>query len=309
MIISASYKTDIPTFYGEWFIHRLRAGYCKAVNPYGRQVYRIDLSRQTVDGIVFWTKNAGPFLPHLNEVRDRGYPFIVQYTINGYPRALETSVVDAKRSIEYAHHIQAKFGSAVVVWRYDTILLSSLTTPEFHLRHFEQLAAALKGSSDEVVISYAQIYRKTKRNLDVAAKEHGFSWQDPTANDTHALTSELLRIATRHGFRLSICSQKAMLVPGASEARCIDAVRLSAVGAKSIAATIKGNRPDCQCFQSRDIGEYDTCPHGCVYCYAVQNRDVALSRFRKHDPDSEFLFEPENISLPRNSGPDLFSGA
>ncbi len=84
MIISASYKTDIPTFYGDWFMRRLHAGYCKSVNPYSRQVYRVPLDRQAVDGFVFWTKNIAPFLKHLPAVRERGFPFVVQYTINGY---------------------------------------------------------------------------------------------------------------------------------------------------------------------------------------------------------------------------------
>jgi hypothetical protein len=86
MIISASYKTDIPTFYGEWFVRRLRAGFCGMVNPYNRQAYRVNLDRGSVDGFVFWTKNVGPFLKYLPEVQARGFPFVVQYTINAYPR-------------------------------------------------------------------------------------------------------------------------------------------------------------------------------------------------------------------------------
>src|SRR5688572_1412574 len=101
MIISASYKTDIPAFYGEWFMNRLRAGYCKMVNPWNRkQIIRVPLERQAVDGIVFWTKNVGPFVDNLKEIGKRGYPFIVQHTINNYPKALEFSVVNAGRSVD-----------------------------------------------------------------------------------------------------------------------------------------------------------------------------------------------------------------
>ena len=78
MIISASYKTDIPTFYGEWFMNRLKARYCKMVNPYSQQVYSVDLTPKSVDGFVFLTKNIGPFLKPLAEVKRIGYPFIVQ---------------------------------------------------------------------------------------------------------------------------------------------------------------------------------------------------------------------------------------
>ncbi|MBL8157827.1 MAG: DUF1848 family protein, partial [Anaerolineae bacterium] len=117
MIVSASYRTDIPTFYGEWFVNRLRAGYCRTVNPYSRALHTVSLRRKDVDGFVFWTKNAGPFLRFLPEIRERGFPFVFQYTINGYPRELETSVVDAARSVEHASSIRAAYGGRVVVWR------------------------------------------------------------------------------------------------------------------------------------------------------------------------------------------------
>ena len=179
MIISASYKTDIPTFYGEWFGNRLDAGYCKMVNPYNRKAYRVSLEPDDVDGFVFWTKNAGPFLGKLAVISERGYPFIVQYTINEYPRALEFSVVDSPRSVEHMRVIAETYGPAVGVWRYDPILVSSDTPIDFHRRNFSNLARSLEGYTDEVVVSFAQVYRKTLRNLNWAADEFGFSWEDP----------------------------------------------------------------------------------------------------------------------------------
>lgn len=290
MIISASYKTDIPAFYGDWFMNRLRAGYCKMVNPYNRRVSRVDLTRAAVDGFVFWTKNAGPFLDRLDEVAALGYPFVVQYAINGYPRALETSVVDARRSIEHMKRIRARFGARVPVWRYDTIVFTSLTPPAFHRRNFAWMAKELAGVTDEVVISFAQIYSKTRRNLDSAANAAGFTWEDPPPAVKLELAAELAEIARGQGIRLSLCAQPEFLVPGAVEARCVDARRLADVAGRPITAPQQGNRPDCACHLSRDIGEYDTCPHGCVYCYAVRNRALALRRYRQHDPEGEFLF-------------------
>src|SRR5439155_20824824 len=100
MIISASYKTDIPAFYGEWFVNRLRAGYCKTVNAYNKRISRVRLDRDAVDGFVFWTKNLGPFLRHLPTVAALDRPLRLQYTINGYPRASDTTVTPTKRSVE-----------------------------------------------------------------------------------------------------------------------------------------------------------------------------------------------------------------
>ena len=293
MIISASYKTDIPTFYGEWFQNRLRAGYCKMVNPYNRRAYTVSLSKEDVDGFVFWTKNIGPFIDKLEEVKARGFPFNVQYTINAYPRTLEYSVVNADRSIEHMKKIAGTYGEKTVVWRYDPILVSSETTIDFHRENFSRLARRLEGSTDEVVISYAQMYRKTLTNMNWAAKEFGFVWEDPPETRKLDLTSNLAAIASSFGMQLRMCSQDKYLVKGVSPARCIDAERLSAIAGYTIGAKVKGNRPDCGCHLSKDIGEYDTCPHGCVYCYAVLNRDLARERYRKHEPTGEFLFSPK----------------
>lgn len=292
MIISASYKTDIPTFYGDWFISRLRAGYCKTVNPFNQKVSRVSLAPEYVDGFVFWTKNIGPFLQRLAEVDRLGFPFIVQHTINGYPRVLEHSVVDAARSVDNVRRIAGQHGPRVCVWRYDTIVESSVTPRGFHLSTFERLAKGLSGATDEVVISFAHLYQKTLRNMDRAAQENDFVWTDPSAEWKRQLVTELVDIAAVHGIRVSLCSQPQYLVPGSGEARCVDADRLQDIAGKSIRASLRGNRKECGCFESRDIGEYDTCPHGCVYCYAVRERSLATRRFKEHNPHSEFLFPP-----------------
>lgn len=301
MIISASYKTDIPTFYGEWFINRLRAGYCKMINPYGGQIYTIDLSPESVDGFVFWTKNIGPFLKYFPEIQRTGVPFMIQHTINGYPRELESRVVNYMHTVEHMKRLAGEYGSERLVWRYDPIIFSSLTNYAFHQRTFAALASLLEGTTDEVVISFAQLYKKTKRNMENAAHEHSFTWDEHKSEEFvlengRRLAVELAQMALIHGMRLKICSQKSFLIPGViEEARCVDAERLERIVGGSLSTKVKqkGNRKECGCFASRDIGEYDTCPHGCVYCYAVQNRSLALSRYQEHNPSSEFLFPPK----------------
>lgn len=289
MIISASYKTDIPAFYGEWFMNRLRIGHCDMVNPYNREVYRLSLDRADVDGFLFWTKNIGPFLPHLPEIQQRGYPFVVQYTINGYPRSLEFSVLQAERAVDHAKRLAETLGPRAVVWRYDPVIFTTQTDADFHLRNFAMLARSLEGTTDEVVTSFAQIYKKTRRNLDWAAGAFGFEWTDPTDDLKRSLVSQFASMASAHAMELTLCAQDQYLVPGVRPARCIDAERLAEVAGRPIAAKLQGNRPDCGCYQSRDIGTYDTCPHGCVYCYAVANRDLAQERYRQHDSTGDSL--------------------
>lgn len=303
MIISASYKTDIPTFYGDWFVNRLRAGYCKTLNPYNRHVIHISLRPEDVAGFVFWTKNVGPFLGHLTEVHQRGFPFVVQHTITGYPRALEQAVVDSAKSVEHFRCVAERYGPKVCVWRYDTIIDSSVTPRDFHLETFSRLARDMEGVTDEVVISFAHVYRKTLRNMKRAAADNGFTWSDPGDEWKRSLVVELTAIAAAHRIRLTVCSQPQYIVPGSGEARCVDAIRLGDIGGVAFKARLKGNRKECGCYEARDIGEYDTCPHGCVYCYAVQNRPLALERFRHHNPESDFIFPPpaDAIEVPAKS--------
>jgi hypothetical protein len=289
VIVSASYRTDIPAFYSAWFLRRLSAGYCLVRNPYGGADYRVSLAPGDCDGFVFWTKNAGPFFSALLEVRRRGFPFFVQYTINGYPRELEWAVTEDRHAVEHLRRIAGEYGPRAAVWRYDTILDTSLTPASFHLANFKRLARQLEGFTDECVVSFAQIYRKTRTNLDAAARLFGFSWRDSPDEQKSELLARLAGLARACGMRLSLCSQRAYLRPGVEDAACIDIERLSDAAGYRIRARRQGNRPECGCWASRDIGAYDTCPHGCVYCYAVRNRALARRNFQRHDPEGEYL--------------------
>ncbi len=212
-------------------------------------------------------------------------------------RRSSTFGLTTERAATHMQRLAAQYGPRAAVWRYDPILFTSLTPPDFHRRTFARLAGALEGATDEVVVSFAHLYRKTQRNLDRAAARSGFVWDDPDADLKRTLAAELAQVARAHGMQLTLCAQRTLLAPGVAEARCVDAARLAAVAGRPIAARLKGNRPDCLCGQSRDIGAYDTCPHGCVYCYAVQNRAVARRRYAAHDPEGEFLFSPRHSAL------------
>jgi hypothetical protein len=306
VIISASYKTDIPTFYGEWFMKRLEAGFCRMVNPYNaNQHLNVMLDPDHVEGFVFWTKNVGPFLSRLPEIKQRGYPFVVQHTITGYPRELEARVTNWRQTVEHLRHVAATFGPDVVVWRYDPIIITAQTDALWHRTMFAELADALRGTTSEVVVSFAQPYNKMKRNMGPAGAQLGWDLGEHMTFQEDGRAIDLLKdlgsVALSAGMRLTICSQQAFVREGVTDvARCVDAARLDRVaadfglGAPDLehATKLKGNREECGCYASRDIGEYDTCPHGCVYCYAVRNRTRALNRFKAHRPDCSYLFAP-----------------
>jgi len=295
MIVSASYRTDIPAFYGRWFMNRLDAGGCEVSNPYSGKAHTVSLRPGELDCLVFWTKNVGPFLGPLQEIHRRGLPFIVHYTVNGYPAALERSVPEAEQSVKLLRQISNSYGARAVVWRYDPIIHSDLTPPDWHLANFSRLAAALRGAADEVVVSFAQIYQKTRRNLDSASCRQGFVWADPDPGQKETLAKRLAGIAADNHMRLTICSQPSLTVNGIGAARCIDANRLSDVANRRISAKTKGNRPGCLCAESRDIGAYDSCPMGCVYCYAVRGRDAARRNHQAHDAEGVCLSGAKSV--------------
>ena len=306
MIVSASYRTDIPAFYGAWFRERLAAGCAEVRNPYGGPPYRVDLTPQGAAGFVFWTRNAAPFSETLTGLAADRRPFAVQYTVLGYPRALDAAVPAPDQAVATIHRLCEQFGPRAVVWRYDPILFSDLTPVDWHLNSFASLASALAGAVDEVTISFAEIYAKTARNLRVAARAHRFDWHDPGIETKSALVMDLAAIAATHGMALTLCTQPKLVetlshfapegVPDRitpKAAVCVDTERLSAVavrfGTPPVAGRTKGNRPGCHCAESRDIGAYDTCPHGCVYCYAVRNRAIARAAYKAHKPDQAML--------------------
>ncbi len=286
MIVSASYRTDVPAFYPQWFVECLTAGEVFVRNPYGGKPYRVSLDPVDVDGFVFWTRNAAPFAAGFAAVDGLCLPYVVQYTVTGYPKALETGVPPAEHAVRQIEDLTARLGRHAVVWRYDPILFTSLTPPDWHLRNFAALAAALAPSVDEVTVSFANIYRKTARNLRIAASAHGFTWHDPETEERRAFLAQLAAIAAGHNLAMTICSQPDLEQPGIAGAACIDIQRLSAIAGRPITGKQKGNRPGCLCAESRDIGAYDTCAHGCMYCYAVRDHDKVRQQVRGHGPSA-----------------------
>ena len=146
MIISASRRTDIPAFYADWFINRVREGSCEVPNPFNpRQVATISLKPEDVDSIVFWTRSPRPLFRHLRELDGRGFFYYFQYTLLDYPAVIDSHTPPAWRALDTFRALADRIGPERVVWRYDPIVLSEITPPEYHLETFGRLAAALRG--------------------------------------------------------------------------------------------------------------------------------------------------------------------
>lgn len=297
MIISASYRTDIPALYGRWLLARLDAGMVRVTSPYGGPPSTISLARGAVDGFVFWSKNPIPFIAGFDAVAARGFPFVIQLGINAYPRAIERAVPAAAATIASARALARRHSPGAIVWRYDPIVISTLTEADWHARNFARLARALRGTTDEVVTSFMQPYRKTARNLAAALGRARATWRDPEDEEKRALLGCLAAIAAENRMRLTLCTQPSLASETAPAARCIDAGRLSDLAGRPISARQRGNRPGCLCHAARDIGTYDSCVQGCAYCYAVESptrarANLALHDPASHDPAGAFLIPP-----------------
>lgn len=293
MIISASRRTDIPAFYSEWFMNRLQEGYCLVPNPFNpKQVARISLVPESVDAIVFWSKNPAPMLRFLPQVEGMGYRFYFLFTVNAYPKALEPNLPPLEERIATFIELSERFGPRRVIWRYDPIILSNRTNAAYHRQTFENLCRQLAGRTQRVIISIITAYRKTMRNLAPLGKQGYFFDKEPRRNlETEVLLSHVAKTASEHGLEIFACAETRDYTRlGIKPSNCIDAALIRDLwGIKVSSKKDPGQREHCGCALSRDIGMTDTCPHGCPYCYSNMNTEIAMRRYKTHDPDSTAL--------------------
>ncbi|MBI4874802.1 MAG: DUF1848 domain-containing protein [Acidobacteria bacterium] len=285
-LVSASRRTDIPALYAPWFLRRLREGFCHWIHPFNGQVRRVSLRPADTLGIVCWTRQPAPLIPHLEDLQSAGHRFAFHVTVNGYPERIESHNPPAEKSIAAVHRLARALPPDRVWWRYDPLLVSEITPAAWHERNFTRLAQALEGAVRRCYFSFPTLYRKTRRNLDAA----GVGWIDPPLETRLEIAGRLAAIAQRHGIRLYSCCDDRLLAAGAGKARCVDGEVFQA-GSLAPAPT----RPDCGCGSSVDIGAYDTCSFGCACCYATHSRRAALTRLAAHDPEDTLLWRPATL--------------
>jgi hypothetical protein len=307
MIISASRRTDLPAFYAKWFINRIRAGYCTVVNPYNRQqLTLVSLNPEDVDVIVFWTKNPQPLLPYLNELDSLGYRYYFQYTLTGYLSAIEPGVPNVEKNLDTFKKLAGMVGPERVIWRYDPIIISNLTDFKYHIKQFANLCVRLEQSTRRLVISFVDEYRKAKHKFNRLERQNIKVKQGLTEGDVQKLVGFIVDQAAARGMEVFSCAEALDLSPcGVKPGKCIDDNYINSVfGIKVSALKDKSQRPACGCVRSKDIGAYDTCLHGCLYCYAG-TLAAAQKNYARHYPDSPSLtgrYEAKDTTSPLQPG-------
>lgn len=283
MIISASRRTDIPAFFSEWFFKRLEEKYVYVRNSFNpHQISSINLSPEVVDGIVFWTKNAIPMLSQLERLAP--YPYYFHWTVNPYGCDIEPSVPSKNNVlIPGFKKLADKIGSERVIWRYNPIVFTSKYTVDYHLCYFEKLSRRLSGYTDRCVVSFLDYYENTRQNM----KRRGL--KEISDAEKTDLIGRFAQIAQSYDIDLEMCvdTQKPA---GVKAARCVDRTIFEKIlGCSLSIEKDPGERPECRCLESVDIGMYDTCSNGCLYCYANHHIGKLLYHQKCHDPNSPLL--------------------
>ena len=326
VIVSASRSTDIPAFYADWFFHRLKVGYSAWTNPFnGVKAY---VSYKNTRFIVFWSKEPSPLLAHLVELKERRIGCYIQYTLNDYVKeGLEKGVKPLEYRIDTFKRLVDKLGLGSVIWRFDPLMLTDTIDIDILLAKIENIGNQLKGYTEKLVFSYADIaiYRKVQSNL----KKNGIISRDWSEDEMRELARGLEKLNQSWGFTLATCGEKINLEQyKIQKNHCIDDaliirlahhdkalmdflnVKIHPMPSPSIFGDTeplppdaiilpnntyatrgdnrdKGQREFCGCMKSKDIGEYNTCVHLCEYCYANASKTIAIANWKQHLTNKE----------------------
>ncbi len=283
MILNTGCRTDIPACYSEWFYNRVREGFVLARNPYrSEQVLKYRLDPAVVDALCFCTKNPQPMLARLGELSAFQQFWFV--TVTPYGKEIEPFVPDKVRVLESVRQLSSLVGARAVGWRYDPVFITEKYSLKYHLRSFEAMAAALCGSVNSCVVSFIDLYEKTKRNFPQA--------RAVSMEEQKLLIQAFAAIGQKYSISIRTCCENPSLAQyGADVSGCMtrDVLEKALDCRLNVPRSKKSPRAECDCLLGADIGMYNTCPHGCVYCYANYDRNTVERSRRLHDPHSPLL--------------------
>jgi DNA repair photolyase len=296
VIISASRRTDIPAFYSEWFMNRVKDGFFCSINPFNRKkVKAFSLSPRDVDVIVFWSKNPKPLIRHLDLLESRGYNYYFQFTLNDYPKIFEPNVPSIEERIETFRELSEKIGKKRVIWRYDPIIISSITDINYHLDKIYNISNKLNAYTERLVISFLDFYGKVKNRLKKLMKLEDIEIIDiiePNyGNELFRLAKHIQRISMEFKINVFTCAEMIDLEQtGIKHGSCIDIELIrNLFNIEKVFPKDKNQRKECLCGESVAMGVYDTCKYQCNYCYANSSPKMIQNNIKRHKIDNPTL--------------------
>lgn len=282
MILNTGSRTDIPAYYSDWFLNRIQAGYVLVRNPYyPSQITKYLLNPEVIDLIVFCTKNPRPMLDNISQLSPFNMFWFV--TITPYGQEVEPHVPPKEQVIKSFQQLSELIGNRRMSWRYDPIFITDTYSMDYHIEQFAQMANALSGYTQQCVVSFIDLYQKTKRNFP--------GIRSVTYQEQEQLISAFSKIARENDLQIHLCCENAQLVRENVDADgCMSkAVLEKALGCKLNVPKKKMARKECACLLGADIGAYNTCDHGCLYCYANYDRATVEKNMKLHNPSSPLL--------------------
>jgi len=289
MIISASRRTDIPSYYSEWFFNRIKEKLVYVRNPMNiHQISKISLEPDVVDCIVFWSKNPKPMIDKLQLIQDYSYYF--QFTLNPYEQDIEINLPQKDEIIETFKKLSDMVGPERIIWRYDPVLLNEKYNITYHIENFEKFASILKEYTEKVTFSFIDFYKRITENIKII-KAH-----EITTEEKNIIAENFSQIAKENNLLIDTCAEDIDLSKyGITHARCIDDRLITRIiGYNFSAEKDKTQRLECGCVKSIDIGEYNSCSNGCIYCYANYSRTLVEKNIKKHIGLSPLLIDRVN---------------
>lgn len=284
MIISASRRTDIPAFYSEWFANRVKEGYVLVPNPFNpKQISKIQLTPDVVDCIVFWTKNPAPMMDKLDTFKEFNYYFL--FTLNPYEKDIENELPSIEKRIDTFKKLSDQIGKEKVIWRYDPIFTNEKYNVPFHQEAFAKIALRLKDHTDRCTIGFIDHYKHIRPTLSK------LNINPLSLEDIRVMAISFQQTLSSSPIHLDTCTVKVDLSDlGIPAGICIDKDLIEKIIGYPISTKKDKNQRDvCRCIESIDIGTYDTCFNGCVYCYANTSYNKLFQNGKMHDRTSPKL--------------------
>lgn len=284
-VISASRRTDIPAFYSTWLVNRLKAGTAMVRHPYTKKWYAVSLKAEDVSALVLWSKNYFPLLEKLEAIQKSTHRLFFHFTITGN-HAMEPHVPDYRDAARDFVYLAGKYSPEHLVWRFDPLCMTGPEDFALHEERFIRIAELLEGHVHRCFISFTHPYGKVLANFRAQGQGRLL---DLTNEEKKHYSRHLSGIARTYGIELFACCNDYLLGDGVGKASCIDGPFLSGLFHSPLDCKAAPSRKECACTKSIDIGAYDTCTHGCLYCYANSGKAKALKAFKEHDPRSSSL--------------------
>ncbi|MDU1890784.1 MAG: DUF1848 domain-containing protein [Dysgonomonas sp.] len=286
MIISASRRTDIPAFYSEWFFNRIKENYVLVPNPYNpKQISRINLDPALVDCFVFWTKNPNPMIGKLDKLKD--YKYYFQFTLNPYGKDIENHLPSIQNRIEIFKRLSDKIGREKVIWRYDPLLTNNVYNVDFHKETFAQIAYGLRDHTERCMLGFIDHYHHIRNEVSK------FDIKPLIKEEIEEIAISFKQTIDQYPtIELDTCTKKVDLTHlDIPSGLCVDKNLIERIIGYPISARKdKNQRHICNCIESIDIGTYESCLNGCIYCYAIKgNYNTAEFNSKKHDKNSPML--------------------